>query len=74
MGSRYRPGTVVTKARPMNPQLLLSALPWVRRIWKVLPPALRVPVLVAAAAGALWYAMQGREEIEAQRASDPSLG
>lgn len=51
----------------MNPQALLSALPWARRLWKVMPPALRVPVLLVAAGIGVWYAMQGREEMQ-QRA------
>ncbi len=50
----------------MNPQMLLSALPWVRRAWRAMPPAMRVPALLIVAAGAGWYAMQNREELREQ--------
>jgi hypothetical protein len=52
----------------MNPQALLSALPWARRLWKVMPPALRAPVLLVAAGVGIWYALQGREELKEQAA------
>lgn len=54
----------------MNPQALLTALPWARRLWKVTPPALRVPMLLVGAGVAVWYALQGREELERQTEAD----
>ena len=47
----------------MNPQAILSAIPWARRVWKALPPALRVPLLLVGAAAGVWYALEGRQEL-----------
>jgi cytoskeletal protein RodZ len=55
----------------MNPQTLLSALPWARRAWKMMPPALRVPALLVVAGLGVWYAMQGREQQRAQTSWEP---
>lgn len=58
----------------MNPQALLSALPWARRLWKVMPPALRAPLLLVGAGVAVWYALEGREELKEQRDQDQRSG
>jgi hypothetical protein len=44
----------------VNPQSLIAALPWVRRIWKVLPPQARVPVLLVVAGVGIWQFVSGR--------------
>jgi hypothetical protein len=54
----------------MNPQALLSALPWVRRAWRMMPPALRVPVLLVAAAAGAWYALESRQQLQQLQARD----
>ena len=46
----------------MNFQAILSALPWVKRVWKILPPPARVVVLILAAIGGFLYSRQGRVE------------
>lgn len=46
----------------MNPQAIMSALPWLRRIWKMLPPPARVPVLLVAAAIGVWQWWAARED------------
>jgi hypothetical protein len=48
----------------VNPQALMSAIPWVRRVWKVMPPALRAPLLLVGAAAGVWYALEGRRELQ----------
>lgn len=45
----------------MNPQAIIAALPWLRRLWKFLPPNLRVPVLLIAAAIGVWQYVTGRQ-------------
>ncbi|MFA9444057.1 hypothetical protein [Egicoccus sp. AB-alg6-2] len=47
----------------MDPRLLITAIPWVRRAWRMLPPPLRLPVLAVAAAVGGYYAITGREEL-----------
>ncbi len=42
----------------------MSAIPWARRLWKVMPPALRAPLLLVGAAAGIWYAMEGRREMQ----------
>lgn len=54
----------------MNPQAALSALPWARRAWKLMPTTLRVPLLLIGAAGGLWYAFEGFRELRAIKALD----
>jgi hypothetical protein len=44
----------------VNPQALIAALPWARRIWKVLPPQTRVPVLLVVAGVGIWQFVSGR--------------
>ena len=46
----------------MNPQAIIAALPWLRRAWRVLPPPLRVPVLLIAAAIGIFQFLQGRKQ------------
>jgi hypothetical protein len=58
----------------MNPQALLSAVPWARRLWKVMPPALRAPVLLVGAGVAVWYALEGREELKEQAQLEAQSG
>lgn len=45
----------------MNPQAIISAIPMLRRLWKFLPPPLRVPVLLIAAAIGVWQFLSGRK-------------
>ena len=54
----------------MNPQALLSALPWVRRAWRMMPPALRAPALLVAAAAGAWYALESRQQLQQLQARD----
>lgn len=54
----------------MNPRAIMSAVPWVRRAWRMLPPALRVPVLLVGAAAGAWYALESRRDLQRLRARD----
>ena len=54
----------------MNPQAIISALPWLRRLWKFLPPNLRVPVLLIAAAIGVWQFITGRKAGEQRSPSE----
>jgi len=45
---------------------IVSALPWLRRGWKLVPPAMRVPVLIVAAGVGIWYAVNGRQQLAAR--------
>lgn len=57
----------------MNPQAIISALPWLRKLWKVMPPPLRVPLLVVGAAIGAWQYLQGRKAEQQRPASDEQL-
>lgn len=60
----------------MEPQAIIAALPWLRRGWKVLPPNLRVPVLLIAAGIGAWQYLQARNDAQQRPARDettPSL-
>lgn len=46
------------------------ALPWVKRIWALLPPALRVPALVVVAVGGIVVAVRSRGEYQTLRQRD----
>jgi hypothetical protein len=50
----------------VDPRMLMTALPWLRRVWRLLPPPLRIPVLIVAAAVGIWYAITGREQLKEQ--------
>lgn len=54
----------------MDPKAIIAALPMIRRVWAVLPPQLRVPVLVVAAAVGVWQFVAGRKKDGAAAASD----
>jgi hypothetical protein len=45
---------------------IMSVLPWAKRVWKVLPPPLRIPVLLVIAAIGVWYVISGREDLKRQ--------
>jgi hypothetical protein len=47
----------------VNLQAIMSALPWVRRLWKILPPQGRIVVLILAAVAAFVYSRQGSQEV-----------
>jgi hypothetical protein len=47
----------------VNLQAIMSALPWVRRLWKVLPPQGRIVVLILAAIAAFVYASRSSQEV-----------
>lgn len=53
----------------MNLGAIFSALPWLRRAWQLLPPPLRVPVLLVAAGAGLWLAVTGRRELRERAAA-----
>jgi hypothetical protein len=46
----------------VNLQAALSALPWVRRLWKFLPPQGRIVLLLVVAVAAFLYSRQGGRE------------
>jgi hypothetical protein len=46
----------------VNPQAIIAALPWLRRLWRIMPGPLRVPVLLIAAAIGVWQFIQGRKD------------
>jgi hypothetical protein len=50
----------------MDLGMIMSAMPWLRRIWKVLPPPLRIPILLVIAAVGVWYLITGREDLKQQ--------
>ncbi len=54
----------------MNVGMVLSALPWARRLWRTLPPPMRIPVLIVAAAVGLWYALWGRDQLHEHDVED----
>lgn len=51
----------------MNLSALMSALPWAKRVWKVLPPQGRIVVLVLAAVAGVIYARSGSKELDEAR-------
>jgi hypothetical protein len=48
----------------VNLQALMSALPWAKRVWKVLPPQGRILVLILAAIASMVYAMRSSKELD----------
>lgn len=51
----------------MNIKKAISALPWLRRLWRVMPGPLRVPLLAVGALYWLWKKFRGQEdEVENQ--------
>jgi hypothetical protein len=44
----------------VNPQAILAAVPWLRRIWRITPPQLRVPLLLLVAVVGIVQFVQGR--------------
>lgn len=54
----------------MNLGAIISAVPWLRRVWKLMPGPLRIPVLVVAAAVGIWYAVTGRKQLLDQQRDD----
>jgi hypothetical protein len=50
----------------MDIGMIMSALPWLRRVWKVLPPPLRIPILLVIAAVGVWHVITGREDLKEQ--------
>lgn len=57
----------------MNPQAIISALPWLRKLWKVLPPPLRVPLLLIGAAIGVWQFLQARKAEQQRPAGSEQL-
>jgi hypothetical protein len=45
----------------VNPQAIIAAVPWLRRIWKLTPPKLRVPLLLVVAVVGVVQFVQGRK-------------
>ena len=59
----------------MNLGAIISAVPWLRRVWQLMPGPLRIPVLLVAAAVGIWYAVTGRKQLlEQDRDADPGQG
>ena len=54
----------------MNPQAIMSAIPWARRAWRLMPTTLRVPLLLTGAAAGIWYALEGWRELQQLKARD----
>ena len=54
----------------MDVSLAKVALPWVKRVWALLPPALRVPLLLAIAVGGVVLAVSSRGELRSLRDRD----
>ena len=52
----------------MDVNTTLAAVPWARRVWKLLPTPLRVPLLVIVAVIGIWYAVSGRRQLAQQQA------
>jgi hypothetical protein len=48
----------------VNLSALMSALPWAKRVWKVLPPQGRIVVLLLAAIASLVYAVKSSRELD----------
>lgn len=46
----------------MNPQAIIAALPWLRRVWRLTPPQLRVPLLLIAGAIGIAQFVAGRRD------------
>lgn len=44
--------------------MLIAAIPWLRRGWRMVPARLRLPVFGAAAAAGLFLAFTGRDELK----------
>jgi hypothetical protein len=45
----------------VNPQAIIAAVPWLRRLWKLTPPQMRVPLLVLVALVGVVQFVQGRK-------------
>jgi hypothetical protein len=46
----------------VNPQAILAAVPWLRRIWRLTPPQLRVPLLlIVALVGVIQFVLGRRQ-------------
>ncbi len=54
----------------MNAKVAKLALPWARRVWALLPATLRVPALLAAAAGGVALVVMSRGELRELRERD----
>jgi hypothetical protein len=48
----------------LNPQAILAAVPWLRRLWRITPPQLRVPLLLVVALIGLAQFISGRKQDE----------
>jgi hypothetical protein len=45
----------------VNPQAVISAIPWLRRIWNMTPAKLRVPLLLVVAVVGIVQFIKGRK-------------
>jgi hypothetical protein len=45
----------------VNPQAIISAVPWLRRLWKLTPAKLRAPLLLVVAVVGIVMFLQGRK-------------
>ncbi|MFA9432286.1 hypothetical protein [Egicoccus sp. AB-alg2] len=48
----------------MDPRMIISAIPWLRRAWRMLPPPLRMPLMLVAAGVGIYFAITGRDELK----------
>jgi hypothetical protein len=56
----------------VDPQAIIAALPMLRKLWRIVPPPLRIPLLLVAAAIGIYQFVVGRRE-EQTRASTGEL-
>jgi hypothetical protein len=49
----------------VNPQAIMAAVPWLRRIWRLTPPQLRVPLLLIVALVGVIQFVLGRRQSDA---------
>lgn len=57
----------------MDPQAIIAALPILRKVWRILPPPLRIPLLLLAAAIGIYQFVVGRREEQARETAGPEL-
>ena len=53
----------------MNPRAIVASFPVLRRVWRVLPGPLKLPVLLIGAIVGIWYLVTGRRK-QAEEGSD----
>ena len=46
----------------MNPRAIVASFPVLRRVWRVLPGPLKLPILLIGAIVGIWYLVTGRRK------------